>query len=432
MGARVCPACGYKSDGASETFCPRDGAYLVTPADLAASENDPLLGRRVAEFAIVARIGTGGMGTVYRAIQTGVDRAVALKVLRADLADDPQIVQRFLQEAKATARLQHRNLAITYTSGSTADGLYYIAMEFINGGSLAQLIEKSWHQGERGPQFCLEKPRAMRLFCQIVAALAHAHRLGIVHRDLKPENVLLVNDEEEGEQAKVVDFGIAKILQSGDINGGALVKTDVHSNIGTALYMAPERFAGAPGDPRLDVYALGLLLQEMLTGLLPFAATYEDRENAMALLHKRLTAPVAPLQAAQPLSPQLLSLHSDLLDREPLRRPATAADVRERLREIPEAQSSREVLPADRSEMLIANAHADVTATDTPPLPGEPISGDHVPPLKPAAAAAPTSPVPATQKVAAAVAPSPRIRTSTLLYLCSAILLLLVALLVWG
>ena len=199
--------------------------------------------------------------------------------------------------------------------------------------------------------------------------------------------MLLVEDEEEGEQAKVVDFGIAKILQSGEVNG-ALVKTDVHSNIGTALYMAPERFAGAPGDPRLDVYALGLLLQEMLTGLLPFATTYEDRENAMALLHKRLTAPVPSLSAGHPLSPQLLSLHSDLLDREPLRRPATATEVRERLREVPEASTSREMFPADRSEILPTVA-AEVTATDTPPLPAEYASNEHLQPVK-----APAAPLP--------------------------------------
>jgi serine/threonine-protein kinase len=419
MGERVCPVCGYTSEEPSETFCPRDGAYLVTPADLAAAENDPLLGRRISEFAIVARIGTGGMGTVYRAIQTGVDRAVALKVLRADLADDPQVVQRFLQEAKATARLQHRNLAITYTSGSTPDGLYYIAMEFIGGGSLAQLIEKSWVQTDRGPVFTLEAPRAMRLFYHVVAALAHAHRLGIVHRDLKPENVLLVYDEEEGEQAKVVDFGIAKILQSGG-QGGALVKTDVHSNIGTALYMAPERFAGAPGDPRLDVYALGLLLHEMLTGLLPFATRYEDRENAMALLHKRLTSPVPPLNAALPLSAPLLALHSDLLDREPLRRPATAIEVRERLREIPEAQTNWAV---ERPELALLAG--DVTATDTPPISPVPAFDD-----EPEAAPEDTEAlVPPTDQVRP-VRTQPVITTSTLLYLSSAILLLLLILLV--
>ena len=415
----MCPACGYGAEGASETFCPRDGAYLVAPKDLAASENDPLLGRRVAEFAIVARIGTGGMGTVYRAIQTGVDREVALKVLRADLADDPQIVQRFLQEAKATARLQHRNLAITYTSGSTPDGLYYIAMEFISGGSLAQLIEKSWVKTERGAAFVLETPRAMRLFCQIVAALAHAHRLGIVHRDLKPENVLLVDDEEEGEQAKVVDFGIAKILQNGKLSGGGMVKTDVHSNIGTALYMAPERFAGAPGDPRLDVYALGLLLQEMLTGLLPFMATYDDRENPMALLHKRLTSPAPPLNTVLPLSPQLLALHADLLDREPLHRPATASEVRERLREVPEAHSNRTLSPSDRSELFMSTAAAN-TATDMPP-----VAIDLSPEIEYV-----SRPRRMTSPGIGPLPPPPLIRTSTLLYLCCIVLVLLLTLLI--
>jgi serine/threonine protein kinase len=333
---RVCPACTYHSEVASEQFCPRDGAFLVDPLDLHQAENDPLLGRRISEFAIVARIGTGGMGTVYRAIQIGMDRQVALKVLRADLTDDPKVLQRFLQEAKATARLQHRNLAITYTSGSTSEGLFYIAMEYISGGSLTQLIEKSWVPGENGPTYSLEIGRTLRLFSQITAALAHAHRLGIVHRDLKPDNVLLHYDDDEGEQAKIVDFGIAKILFSPDGKSG-LVKTDAHANLGTALYMAPERFAGAPGDPRLDVYALGLLLHELLTGLLPFATRYEDRDTPTVLLHKRLTSAVPAPVTSRPLSTQLLALHADLLDRDPLRRPAHAGEVRQRLREVPEA-----------------------------------------------------------------------------------------------
>lgn len=333
---RVCPACAYRSEVAGEQFCPRDGAFLVDPNDLREAENDPLLGRRISEFAIVARIGTGGMGTVYRAIQIGMDRQVALKVLRADLTDDPQVLQRFLQEAKATARLQHRNLAITYTSGSTSEGLFYIAMEYISGGSLTQLIEKSWLHGENGPTYSLEIGRVMRLFSQITAALAHAHRLGIVHRDLKPDNVLLQYDDDEGEQAKIVDFGIAKILITPDGKSG-LVKTDAHANLGTALYMAPERFAGAPGDPRLDVYALGLLLHELLTGLLPFATRYEDRDTPTVLLHKRLTTAVPSPITSRSLSMQLLTLHADLLDRDPLRRPAHAGEVRQRLRDIPEA-----------------------------------------------------------------------------------------------
>ena len=333
--ARVCPACDYRAELAAEQFCPRDGAYLVTFADLKAAEHDPLMGRRIADFAVVARIGSGGMGTVYRAIQIGMERTVALKVLRAGLPDDPQVVQRFLQEARATARLQHRNLAITYTSGSTPDGLFYIAMEYIAGGSLADLIEASWLKSERGSTYTLEAPRALRLFCQVVAAVAHAHRLGIVHRDLKPDNVLLCADEDEGEQAKVVDFGIAKILQGPDGKSG-LVKTDANTNLGTALYMAPERFGGAPGDPRMDVYSLGLLLHELLTGLLPFATRYEDRETPTVLLHKRLTSDVPALSTGQQISVQLSTLHADLLQRDPLRRPAHAGEVRARLRDVPE------------------------------------------------------------------------------------------------
>jgi len=372
---------------ANERFCPRDGAYLVDAQDLLASGNDPLLGRRISEFAIVARVGTGGMGTVYRAIQIGMDRQVALKVLRTDLTDDPQVVQRFLQEAKATARLQHRNLATTYTSGSTSDGLFYIAMEYIYGGSLAQLIEKSWTRGESGPDYALELPQVMRLFGQIVSALAHAHRLGIVHRDLKPDNVLLQHDDDEGEQAKIVDFGIAKILHNPDGKSG-LVKTDSRANLGTALYMAPERFAGAPGDPRMDVYALGLLLHEMVTGLLPFASRYEDRDNPNMLLHKRLTMEVPALSASPPLSPQLVALHADLLDREPQRRPAHAGEVRQRLRDIPEAASLR------MSQDLLrrsGNLPAEGPASD--PALGEELLGSRsIPPLAPAIRSLPSAP----------------------------------------
>ncbi len=156
--------------------------------------------------------------------------------------------------------------------------------------------------------------------------------------DLKPDNVLLQVDDDEGEQAKIVDFGIAKILASPDGKNG-LIKTDVHANLGTALYMAPERFGGAPGDPRLDVYALGLLLHELVTGLLPFATRYEDRETPTVLLHKRLTMAIPPLASPQVLSPQLVMLHADLLDRDPMRRPAHAGEVRQRLRDIPEAAS---------------------------------------------------------------------------------------------
>lgn len=439
-GARICPVCRYRPEPgageAPELFCPRDGAYLVDPLDLEAAADDPLLGRRVAEFAIVARIGTGGMGSVYRAIQTGVDREVALKVLRSDLADDPQVVQRFLQEARATARLQHRNLVVTYTSGSTPDGLYYIAMEYIAGPSLADVIRESWRQTEHGAVFRLPRSRAMQLFVQITSALSHAHRLGIVHRDLKPENVLLATDEEDGEQAKVVDFGIAKILQGREVNRGALVRTDANTNLGTALYMAPERFAGAPGDPRLDVYALGLLLHELCTGLLPFSTSYDDRERPMGLLHKRLTAPAPPLilppsdTGTTTASPQLIALHSDLLDREPLRRPASAGEVRERLREVPEAVTLAPAL--DRAGIYLSAISADVTMSDPPETDADadPAERSKVKVKTEADAAGETGliPVPKSPQSSTADVPVGRARRGLFVLIALAILLIVAAL----
>lgn len=179
---RVCPACKRPSQTVGEQFCPHDGAILIDATELANAHDDPLLGRRIESFAIVARLGEGGMGTVYRAIQVGMDREVALKILRSDLAHDGRVVQRFHQEARAAARLSHRNLATVYTSGSTSDGIYYIAMEHLNGPLLEQVIAAAWHRRDQIPVYTLERPRAMRLWCQIVAALAHAHRLGIVHR----------------------------------------------------------------------------------------------------------------------------------------------------------------------------------------------------------------------------------------------------------
>ena len=178
--------------------------------------------------------------------------------------------------------------------------------------------------------------------------------IGLWLTDLKPENVLVVVDSEDGEQAKVVDFGIAKILENSNPLSDSL-RTDSHANLGTALYMAPERFEGAPGDPRMDVYALGLLLHELLSGLLPFARHYEDREDGTALLHRRFTEPAPPLHLAQPISAPLQLLLSNMLERDVARRPLHAGVVRERIREIPEFQAISSMLPERSGQLLIPN-----------------------------------------------------------------------------
>lgn len=181
----VCAVCKRPSQTEGELFCPHDGAILIDPSELPNAQIDPLIGRRIESFAIVARLGEGGMGTVYRALQIGMDREVALKILRSDLAHDGKVVARFHQEARAAARLSHRNLATVYTSGSTSDGIYFIAMEHLDGPSLEQVIASAWQERDGVRTYTLDRPRVVRLWCQIVAALAHAHRLGIVHRDLR-------------------------------------------------------------------------------------------------------------------------------------------------------------------------------------------------------------------------------------------------------
>lgn len=205
--ALVCAVCKRPSQTAGELFCPHDGAILIDASELPNAQIDPLIGRRIESFAIVARLGEGGMGTVYRALQIGMDREVALKILRSDLAHDGKVVQRFHQEARAAARLSHRNLATVYTSGSTSDGVYYIAMEHLDGPSLEQVIASAWQEQNGKRVYTLDRLRVMRLWCQIVAALSHAHRLGIVHRDLvlfhgPSQNSARTDRGEVGENAK--------------------------------------------------------------------------------------------------------------------------------------------------------------------------------------------------------------------------------------
>jgi len=174
----------------------------------------------------------------------------------------------------------------------------------------------------------------VRLVGQIVSALAHAHRAGIVHRDLKPDNVLLQRDDEEGELVKLVDFGIAKVLGQRH-----RFQTSDGLLLGTALYMAPELFHSGQADPGVDVYAAGLVLYELLCGLLPFAGSRADKTaSPMRLVNQRLSQPVPPpVHPTQALSPQLVRLCLDMLDPDPQCRPKTGGEVRERLRAVPEA-----------------------------------------------------------------------------------------------
>ncbi|MGB5348375.1 MAG: serine/threonine-protein kinase [Polyangiales bacterium] len=251
---KICLRCGSKFGSRSE-YCPHDGSLLVTDADIA----DPLLGSILLEqFRIDEQIGTGGMGTVYRARQTTVDRDVAIKVLKPELARDEQAVFRFEREARLAISLDHPNLVRVFLSGRLGDGRLYIVMELLEGRSLAEELEQNG---------LLTLERALILIMKLCAGLGAVHAAGIVHRDIKPENVYLVKRGRDEDFVKLVDFGIARVLEA---DGIGPTTTQSGRVFGTATYISPEAATGEETDQRSDIYSLGVLTYQLLTGVLPF------------------------------------------------------------------------------------------------------------------------------------------------------------------
>ncbi len=218
-------------------------------------------------YQIRERLGSGGMAAVYRAHDTQLGREVALKLLYPRFAEDASFVERFRREASAAAGLQHPNVVSVYDRGEW-DGTSYIAMEFVSGRTLRDLVR------EQGP---LDPVRAIDCTIGVLRAARFAHRRGIIHRDLKPHNVLV---DAEG-RTKVTDFGIAK--------AGASDMTETGSIMGTAQYMSPEQAQGLAVTPRSDLYAIGVLLYELLVGHPPF-----DGESAVSIALKQVSEPPVP------------------------------------------------------------------------------------------------------------------------------------------
>ncbi len=226
-----------------------------TPASPQGSKPS-LIGRAIeGKYRIRGRVGAGGMGTVYRAHRILIGDEVAIKILHAEHVSQPQAVERFRREAQAAARLKHPNAVLIYDFGVTSDGLVYLVMELVEGQSLRQIIK------QQGP---LTPSAAAEVISHVCAALDEAHRQQIVHRDLKPDNII-VNPTLTGLRTKVLDFGIAKLR---DLTAGNLTQTG--SVMGTPHYMSPEQCLGEELDSRSDIYSLGVVLYEMLAGVVPF------------------------------------------------------------------------------------------------------------------------------------------------------------------
>ena len=265
------------------------------PHSSAVAEADPLLGRIVNDrYRIVETIGQGGMGRVYKALQSPLDRTVALKILAAGHDRDPNFYKRFFLEASVTAKLTHPNTITLYDYGRTEDGIFFIAMEYLDGRTLSEAMQQDG---------ALAQERAIHVAQQICRSLREAHALGIVHRDLKPANIMLLRQHDDHDFVKVLDFGLVKFFQGENPDGDI---TNAGTFMGSPHYIAPEQARNQGPDQRCDIYSLGVLLYQMLTGKVPFTAP-----NPVDIILKHLhEAPVPPRQARPDLSidPQMESI----------------------------------------------------------------------------------------------------------------------------
>ena len=252
------------------------------------------VGQTVGSYRITRQLGEGAMGQVFEGLQDEIGKRVAIKVLHPHLAQFPEAVNRFLNEARAVNLIAHPSLVTIFESGRLPDGSAYIVMEFLEGELLLHRIQSG----------ALTITDTMRLGRQIASALQAAHDKNIVHRDLKPENVYIVRDPEAaaGERAKILDFGIAKLSEEQQ-GKAALVKTVAGTMLGTPLYMSPEQCDGTTDiDGKTDVYALGIMLFEMLTGEPPFSG-----QSINAVMLKHATAPLPHIRDRNPLVPDPLA-----------------------------------------------------------------------------------------------------------------------------
>jgi serine/threonine-protein kinase len=342
----VCPRClavfrtGFRA-------CPRDGEALTE------TRTDPLIGAVFAErYQIEAVIGEGGIGRVYRARHARMSRRYALKIPYGEVAYDPKVRARFANEAEAASRLSHPNVVGVVDFGETPTGLLYMAMDYAEGKSLAALI------GESGP---LARDWVVRFTRQIAEGLAHAHDKGLVHRDLKPDNIII---ERDGDRPRIVDFGLAIFREQ---EGGRM--TTQGTVLGTPHYMAPEQATGQDIDQRTDLFALGLIIYEMLAGVLPFDGT------PVQVARKNLSSPVPLIGERVPglaVDPGLEALCHHLLAKRADDRPASANAVIEMLDRLDRGDTDTWQMEQQPPPAAVLEAPPATANLSAPPAPANP------------------------------------------------------------
>ncbi|MCB9535663.1 MAG: serine/threonine protein kinase [Myxococcales bacterium] len=387
----ACRACGHHGDEALGSACPACGAPLVDAASLAAAPDDPLLGRPFGDgrYTVVARLGAGAEGAVYRAIQASVNRAVALKVVRSG-SGDPMRRERFFREAQALSKLSHRNSVMLFDFGQEADGLTYIVEELAPGTPLDALIER---------EAPLEPRRAVFIAVQVLEALAEAHAQGIVHRDIKPSNVMV----DTGDQVKVLDFGVARLTEHvpgrNDLTGAMPV--------GTPLFMAPEQTRAEQVSPTADLYAVGAMLFVMLTGRPPY-----DGESAIEIMFAHREQPIPDLDPGLGVPLALENAMRHALAKQPERRPSSAEALRDAL---VDAMTGARSAPATSAPPLAVPpppGAAPSPFAEPPPRPAPLRDRDSVVPQSVVPPAPPPAPLAARPGAAAASPPAASPRSS--------------------
>jgi serine/threonine protein kinase len=357
--SRICPECDFKTE---DETCPKDGRGTIDESIFSRQRQDPNLGLRIADkYVVEERLGRGGMAAVYRArhLQTGGN--VAVKLMRPELEESESAIKRFYIEAQNTHKLRHSNTVTVSDFGHTKDGILYLVMEYVQGRSLSRALKDEGR---------LSAFRAVRIASQMLKSLGEAHENGIVHRDVKPDNVMLLDQFGEKDVVKVVDFGISRA-----VDGTGASTRDA---IGTPRYMAPEQWRARKVDGRTDLYSVGVILYQMLTGSTPFGSDARGNSEPIAFMHAHLNDAPPPLLTKAPgvCPPELAVLVMSLLEKEPDKRPTDARAVLDILGELQATQPlARELVPLDGETALPPSGSADSgprrPSTDSGPMPGE-------------------------------------------------------------
>ena len=287
----------------------------LEPTHISKVPLDPMIGTKVGDYVIDVMIGRGGMGFVYRASHPLIQRQVAVKVIKPEVAADPELARRFFTEAQALSAVKHRGITDVISFGSLPDGRQYLIMELLAGEGVDLVLAR---------EGSLDPVRALGLCDELLDALSAAHHVGVVHRDLKPGNLFLAEQSNGSKVLKVVDFGLARVTAS------SATPTEKASVVaGTPQYISPEQALGRPATPSSDLYCTGVILFELLTGRLPFLG---DGVFELLRSHIEVVPPRVSEFARVPAS--LDDLVAQLLEKDPQARPSSAALVRNGLRKI--------------------------------------------------------------------------------------------------